>query len=206
MFGRAKGRRKRQSGFSLIETLSAILVLSVGMMGGAVMIMLAATTNNRNKLDNGGTVLSQYFMETILGQNALGTGTVQVRDCVGNVITIEVDGSTNAAGAGSPLTANGNIDFTQGKIANYSAVYTACRASGDPIPYDVRWNVKDIRTNSNINAAAAAACGNSPPTSGCVVYTKQVAVAARPTGAGTVNGSIRNFAPALTIKGAVGQP
>src|SRR5207248_981888 len=109
------------------------------------------------------------------------------------------DGSTNAAGAGAPLAADGSINYTQAKVANYSSVYTSCRASGDPIPYDVRWNVKDVRTNN------AAACGNNPPTAGCVIYTKQVAVAARPTGAGTGNGSIRNFALRLTIKAAVGQ-
>jgi prepilin-type N-terminal cleavage/methylation domain-containing protein len=200
MSGRANNRTKRQSGFSLIETLCAIVVLSIGMMGGAVMIMLAATTNNRNKLDNGGTVLSQYVMETILGQNALGIGNVAIKDCLGTAITIQVDGSTNAAGAGSPLTANGSIDYTAAKVANYSAAYTACRASGDPIPYDIRWNVKDIRTNN------AASCGNTPPGAGCVIYTKQVAVAARPTGAGNGAGSIRNFALPLTLKGAVGQP
>lgn len=203
MFGRAKNRsRKRgQKGFSLIETLSAIIILSVGMMGGAVMIMLAATTNNRNKLDNGGTVLSQYVMETIVGQTATGFGVVIINDCLGNALNIQVDGSTAAAGAGAPLNAAGNIDFTQGRVANYSMIYNSCRASGDPIPYDVRWNVKDIRTNNN------AACAVNPPVNGggCVVYTKQVAVAARPTGAGAGNGSIRNFAIPLTIKGAVGQ-
>ncbi|HZU23076.1 MAG TPA: prepilin-type N-terminal cleavage/methylation domain-containing protein, partial [Terriglobales bacterium] len=114
MFGRARirARKRSQGGFSLIETLTAIIVLSIGMMGGAVMIMLAATTNNRNKLDSGATGLSQYVMETVLGQGATGTGTIGVTDCLGNAITINVTGSTAAAGAGAPLTGAGAIDFT----------------------------------------------------------------------------------------------
>ena len=51
------------------------------------------------------------------------------------------------------MAADGSINYTQAKVANYSSVYTSCRASGDPIPYDVRWNVKDVRTNNS------AACG-----------------------------------------------
>lgn len=189
-------RRSRQRGFSLIETLCAIVVLSIGMLGGAVMIMLAATTNNRNKLDNGGTVLSQYIMEVVLGQTANGTGTVTIADCQGNNITIDVDGSA-APGSGAPLTANGSIDFSQGKVANYSATFNSCKASGDPIPYDVRWNITNIRSNG-------AGTGCTSGVVGCVVYTKQIAVAARPTGGAT--GNIRNYQLPVTLTAATGQP
>lgn len=188
MFGRVKFRRRsrRQSGFSLIETLCSILILSIGMLGGAVMIMLAATTNNRNKLDNGGTVLSQTVMEMILGQTATGAGNLVLTDCLGNNFNVSVDGAVGN-GLGAPLTAAGNIDFSQGKVANYSMVYNSCRATGDPIAYDVRWNVKRVSTNA----------------ANTVVYIKQVAVAARPTGA--ASGKIRNFAIPVTLTGATGQ-
>jgi prepilin-type N-terminal cleavage/methylation domain-containing protein len=193
--------RRSQHGFSLLETICAIAILAIGMMGGAVMIMMAITTNNRNKLDTGGTAVSQYVMELVMGQLATGNGVVPITDCLGNNFNIRVDGTGAAAGAGSPLTAAGAIDFSQGKVANYSMVFNSCRANGDPIPYDVRWNIKDIRTNGN------AACANNPatvpPAGACIVYDKQIAVAARPTGA--ASGKIKNFAIPITLTGAVGQ-
>jgi type II secretory pathway pseudopilin PulG len=184
MFGRAKSRSRKQRGFSLIETACAMLVLTAGMLGGAVLIMLAMTTNNRNKLDNSGTVLSQYIMEQVLGQTAVGLGTVPMTDCAGNVFNIAITGAA-PPGLGSPLTATRQVDFTAAPVAGYNMRYVSCRANGDPITYDVRWNVTNTRTN------------------GATVYVKQVAVAARPIGA--ASGVIRNYALPVTLIGATGQ-
>ena len=187
-------RTKSQRGFSLIETVCAMLVLAVGMIGGAVMIMMAITTNNRNKLDNGGTVLAQYVMEQVLGQTAVGAGVVPISDCQGNAFNINVSG-TAAPGFGSPLTATRHIDFSVAQVAQYSMNYVSCRANGDPITYDVRWNVTNLSTNG------AAVCTSGA--AGCNVYVKQIAVAARPIGA--ASGVVREYALPVTIIGATGQ-
>lgn len=191
MPGRAKtfrSRKAQQQGFSLIETAIAMLVLTIGALGGAVMVMAAITTDGRNKLDTGATVLSQQVMEVVLGQGALGVGNVQVTDCLGNNFNVAVAG-TAAPGSGAALVAaSGAIDFTAAKVANYSMVYNSCRANGDPIPYDVRWNVVNLRTGPG------------------GVETKQVTVAARPTGAANGNdGSARMFAVPVTLTGVTGR-
>lgn len=190
-------RNKGQRGFSLIETVCAMLVLAIGMVGGAVLIMMAITTNNRNKLDTGATALSQYVVEQVLGQTAVGAdplNSVAITDCWGNAFTINVSG-TAAPGFGSPLTAARQIDFNAAKVAGYSMNYVSCRANGDPITYDVRWNVTNLRTNG------AAVCTSG--VAGCNVYVKQVAVAARPIGG--ASGVIRNYALPVTLIGATGQ-
>jgi Tfp pilus assembly protein PilV len=183
--------RCREAGSSLVELAIAGFVLTVGMLGGMVLITTAIANNGRNKTDSTATLLSQMTLERIASvpANATATSTpssdVTIVDCnpsVGSashtVNTLGVGGN----GAGAPLTAAGSIDFTATQVTGYSLMYYNCQAStGDrQAVYDVRWNVKTINANA-----------------------KLVTVSAQLSGASGVNDPNR-FAPPVSLKMIVG--
>jgi len=175
---------RKQKGFSLIEALVAAAILSIGMLSGLSMILVGALGNNRAKLDTSATLLAQNVEEIITGAGAGSTAILFIKDCTGVDHPVATAGATGG-GSGSPLVANnGAIDFSAGAVGNYSMTYIVCRADGDPVSYEVRWNVTNLRTV------------------GALVYTKQVTVAARPIGAGKVaSGQLQSFALPVTLRG-----
>jgi|SRR5881275_1082287 len=151
---RALRKSRRQSGFSLIELLLAMVVLTVGLLGGMIVIVTAIASNARNRFDTAAVALAQSTMDRITVLSAGDAGqTTQMTDCNGTVFTLNT-----AAGGGAPLTnlaavANGNqaIDFTQPAVANHQMLYTLCAAGatdgqplGNPQIYDVRWNIQAV--------------------------------------------------------------
>ena len=121
------GDRRQESGFSLIEMLIAIVVLSVGTLALAALIPRALQTNMNSRYDTSGTVMAQREVEQIRVQPLTAASFVD-RD--GNTV--------NLGAGGAPLDGNGNIDFTQAVVAGYSATITDAR--GDT--FDLRWNVQ----------------------------------------------------------------
>lgn len=149
-------KRNRQGGFSLIELMLAMIVLTIGLLGGMVIIVTAIASNTRNRFDTAAVALAQSTMDRIIVLSAGAAGqTTQMTDCTGNVNTLN---TSAVAGGGSPLTSianvsNGNqvIDFTQPPVANYQMFYTLCAAGatdglplGVPQIYDVRWNIQTV--------------------------------------------------------------
>jgi prepilin-type N-terminal cleavage/methylation domain-containing protein len=145
--------RNQQSGFSLIELMLAMIVLTVGLLGGMIVIVTAIATNARNRFDTAAVALAQSTMDRIIVLSAGAAGqTTQMTDCNGTVYTL------NTTAGGAPLTnfttvINGNqiIDFTQGAVAGYQMLYTLCPAGatdglplGNPQTYDVRWNIQAV--------------------------------------------------------------
>ena len=184
-------RRCREAGSSLLELAIAGFVLTVGMLGGMVLITTAIANNGRNKTDSTATLLSQMTLERIASvpANATATSTpssnVTIVDCNPSVAAASQTVNTLGAGgngAGAPLTAAGNIDFTATQVTGYSMMYYNCQAStGDrQAVYDVRWNVKTISGNA-----------------------KLVTVSAQLSGASAVNDPNR-FAPPVSLKMIVG--
>jgi prepilin-type N-terminal cleavage/methylation domain-containing protein len=183
-------RKPKQSGFTMIELMFAIFVLAVGLSAGLVLVMGSIGTNNRNKLDTTATMLSQNVMEQFLAVSSNTVLNIPMSDCQGNNFTINTQGAA-APGAGATLTAAGTIDFSAASPgAGYSMLYVVCRATGDPVTYDVRWNVTNLRTGG---------------TGGTEIYTKQITVAARPLGAaGNASTMLRYFALPVTMRGVAG--
>lgn len=152
---RLLARNHRQRGFSLIEMLLAMLVLTIGMLGGAIMITVAVASNANAKFDTGAVSLAQSTMDRIIVISANATGAnldTNMTDCNGTVHPIFTPAIT-APATGAPTTtiagiANGTqvIDFSQAAVANYQMNYVLCGAGGAgntgiPQVYDVRWNI-----------------------------------------------------------------
>jgi prepilin-type N-terminal cleavage/methylation domain-containing protein len=138
------GHEKRQ-GFSLVELMFAMFVLTVGVLGGMTMILMGMTRNNTNRVDTTATNAAQTVMEAIAGAPANSTGTLSgITDCLGNTMTINTSPGTGTAGA--PLQANNvDIDFSAAAVTGYQMTYTVCNnaanKNGLQTTYDVRWRI-----------------------------------------------------------------
>ena len=138
-----------ESGMGLLELMIAMAVLTIGMLGSMIMILTGMQSNSRNKTDTTATVLDQEILETFATlKNYPQAGQVQIYDCSGNSVYYQASYGQGAypTGAGAPLTATGDIDWTQptptlatSTTAGYAMQYKNC--SGDI--YEVRWNVMD---------------------------------------------------------------
>ena len=138
------------SGFSLIELLLAMMVLTIGVLGGMIVILTAIASNARNRFDTAAVALAQSTMDRIVVLTvSAGVQTTSITDCNG------VAHSMTTAPGGAPLVdfssvANGTqiIDFSQAPVAGYQMLYQLCATGaadglpvGNPQIYDVRWNV-----------------------------------------------------------------
>jgi prepilin-type N-terminal cleavage/methylation domain-containing protein len=134
--------KKCQRGMSLIELMIALTVLTVGLAALLGLLVTAIGTNNRNKLDTGGTLAAQAVLEAIAAQP--GGSDITIYDCSGNLITVKTAPNTSV----NLLTTTpvGDVDFTQtsGIASNYSASYVGCGPAGARPTYDVRWNIQTI--------------------------------------------------------------
>jgi prepilin-type N-terminal cleavage/methylation domain-containing protein len=140
-----RARSSPQRGMSLLELMIAILVLTVGVAGCAVVIPIAIGRNFANRQQGNSTVMAQMVLEKIMSVPAATATILTITDCAGNAHNINTAGSAGA-GLGSSLLASGGVDFSQGQVADYSMNYTTCGANGTQATYDVRWN---IQTPSN---------------------------------------------------------
>jgi prepilin-type N-terminal cleavage/methylation domain-containing protein len=154
-----------QRGSTLPELMIAVLVLSVGLLGGMGLVMNAISGNNRSKLDSTSTILSQMTLEAIASvpANATSSSTpssnATIVDCnptsssaTHAVNTLGVAGS----GAGAPLTSGGAIDWSQAAVSGYDLLFYNCQAStGDrQLIYEVRWNVTTLTSNAKLVTVA----------------------------------------------------
>jgi prepilin-type N-terminal cleavage/methylation domain-containing protein len=165
--GRARYRARRgERGMSLIELLIAMSVLTVGMLGSMIMILVGMQSNTRNKTDSTAVVLDQEILEMFATLNNYPkTGAVAIFDCG---LTAGAANQHNAAlvqgaapagngavvytAATAPLPSQvGEIDWTQptptlatSGVTGYAMRYQAC--NGDT--YEVRWNVMQVNPNS----------------------------------------------------------
>jgi len=127
---------------TLIELAIATLVLMVGIAGAMTAVTVAMGSNNRNRQQSNYTTISQMLTERIAAQKASLNGTVTVTDCAGTSWTV----ATVAGGA--PLTASGDVDYTQAAVTNYQMLYADCGTNGRQVTYDVRWNIVAVPSGS----------------------------------------------------------
>jgi len=135
----------KQSGFTMIETLIATVVMVVGVVGVAQLIPMSIRMNAGNRDDSTALVFAQRELDEMVDQpmsattfsDPQGVLCPPAANCnLGNAATPKVP-------VGSPLVMFNNkpiIDFTQAAVPNYSFNYTD---PNDPfrLPYDVRWAV-----------------------------------------------------------------
>jgi prepilin-type N-terminal cleavage/methylation domain-containing protein len=162
-------RRTASKGFSLIELLIAMLVLTVGLLGGMIVIVTAIASNARSRMDTAGVALAQSTMDRIIVLSvSAGTQSTSMSDCNTNPPTTPPHNistvASDAPGSGAPLTdmlglpdGAQMIDFSQAPVADYSMDYVLCATGGDngaattkgpPLTYDVRWHLTNIPNSS----------------------------------------------------------
>ncbi len=183
-------QRNRQSGMTLIELMIAMTMLVVGLIGVLGLITTAITSNNRNKLDTGGTMMAQMVLEKIASQPANLNADIALQDCnpgAPNAWIIRTIDSIPAGGVGSGAdldVATGDIDWGRNygtQPVNYKMLYVTCGANGQQVTYDVRWHIQNVNT-----------------------YSKMIVVGARPLGYRTNAGTdVRFYARPVTLRSIV---
>jgi len=139
---RMKKAIRNERGMSLVELLIAMVVLLVGLVGSMALVAISMANNGRSRQQGNSTIVSQLITEKISSVKATTSPILIVTDCAGNNFNV----STIAPG-GSPLTASGDVNFTQAPVANYQMLYTDCGTAGRQVTYDVRWNIQQPTPN-----------------------------------------------------------
>jgi prepilin-type N-terminal cleavage/methylation domain-containing protein len=180
-------RQSSESGMTMLELMIAMAVLAIGMTGAMGMILAGIQTDARNKNDTAAVVLDQMILEQFAAyQNypAAG-GFIVISDCstgatrlheagaAAGTAALGGNGATLYTAGTAPFPANvGDIDWTQPAPAfatagtvGYAMNYQTC--NGDT--YEVRWNVMQFDTETNIaqltvSARQISAAGNRVPT------------------------------------------
>jgi len=134
---RRKKTTRNERGMSLVELMIAMVVLLVGLVGSLALVATAVGNNGRSRQQGNSTIVAQMITEKISSVKATTSPLLTVPDCAGNLLNI----NTTAPG-GSPLTAQGDVDFTQAPVAGYQVLYTDCGTNGRQFTYDVRWNIQ----------------------------------------------------------------
>ena len=157
-------RRGSARGFTLVELLVAMVVMTAGLLAGIAFLSVAAASNSRSKFDTTAATVAESVMERIVSIPQKSTGAAAqsaITDCAGTTFTIDT------VPGGASLTASGNnIDFTQALPAgNYSAQYKVCSSTGN-LAYDVRWRVDPGPTTATqmvtVGAKVAGGSQNQP--------------------------------------------
>jgi Tfp pilus assembly protein PilV len=164
--------RKPESGMSLLELMFAGFVLTVGMLGALIMIVIAIQSNSRNKFDSTGTMVAQLVMEHIntMPTNQINVATgglvtqIPVTDCTTPIHAAQtwqmsVVGGIPPAGNGADI-AGTNIDWTQNYAAvpaGYKMQYWSC---GDVV-WEVRWNIQQWSTLTKLIVVSARQSGTA---------------------------------------------
>jgi Tfp pilus assembly protein PilV len=183
-------KRHRDEGFTLIETMVAVTVLVVGILGLGALVVSAVSANNRNKLDTGAITVAQQVLEVLAAQPADTSPVLSMKDCnpAGETTWSLATAASASPGSGAGTNSVGAIDFTQAYSAvpaNYKMLFVTCGANGVQTTYDIRWNVQTVANLPN---------------------TKLFIVGVRPLGA-VVGGQFQSrfFAPPASLRTIAGK-
>jgi prepilin-type N-terminal cleavage/methylation domain-containing protein len=167
---------RHQEGFSLIEVMIAMFILSTGLLAGTYLLVVCMSSNTRNKNDAGGTMVSQMVIEQINTMPVNSGLNIFMTDCNGTAWTVKTAAGAGPGGAGADVdNALGQIDFTQARSSvtgGYQMSYVLCASQANHrATYDVRWNIQSISAQTNLITVSArqtaTASGNpiiySPP-------------------------------------------
>ena len=183
---RFQRQSRRARGFSLIETMLAIGVLSIGVMSLVTLIPFATRNDYRSRIDTTATFVAMRELEQMTAQPfQLVTGFLDAQDGNGTSVRVSLSCS-NWVNATTPpvapvppcdfgalVDANGNIDFTQNATAvpaDFRRDYILTQSANNNTPkvnqgtYDVRWHVFYNANAVRTIVIAARPRGNWPGT------------------------------------------
>jgi prepilin-type N-terminal cleavage/methylation domain-containing protein len=145
---------KNTRGFTLVELMVAMFVLTVGVLGGMIMIILGMTRDNTNRMDTTATNAAQAVLEQIAAVPAGTSPVLNVTDCVPSTHAVTTAG-TAGGGSGATLAGNGDVDFQQPAVANYEIPYAVCGNNGLIATYNVRWHITTLSSGGKLVIVAA---------------------------------------------------
>ena len=135
--------KKSERGFTLVETVFSVALLTIAILGLATAIPVAVQTNHRNRVDSEGAMLVQKELEQIATQPLTSSS---FTDANGNSVSLAAGGNT---------LANGQIDFDAAAVAGYNATVTGNAGA----QYQLRWNVQSLADGSKQFTMAARRTG-----------------------------------------------
>lgn len=138
---RAAHGASESSGFSLLEMLTAVFVLIVGILALLPLVSVATRQNELTRYQTSATLLAQRQLEQICHYAfAPGGGFF---DGDGNWIQVSCPDPTQES-CGNPLNAVGLIDFSLDPLVGFSLAYQDPGGSA----YDIRWNIQVTPSNA----------------------------------------------------------
>lgn len=178
------------AGFSLVEAMMAIAILTIGILAVVRMIPVATRTDFGTRTDSTAVFVARRHMEQMLAQPWMLSGVcgtvaapcfTAAADGAGNTMVVRMActcASPPCTGsAGAAVDANGDIDFTQLQAsvpAGYRRSYTIPQSTGNIVKlnqgtYEIRWRL-DCRVYSLLPSSTIMDGG-----------VLNIVVAARPT-------------------------
>ena len=165
--GHKKSRESK--GFSMVETMIAIVILAVGVMSLATLMPYATQNDYRSRMDTTATFIAARQLEQMLAQPYIVTNFTSAADGAGNTANIIVSCGAPGCAAGATVV-GGLISFAGAAPNGYGRIYTipASGVAGSPKvnggTYDVRWNVSQNASGVRTILIAARPQGNQPGT------------------------------------------
>ena len=149
--------RERRAGFTLIETLVALSLLSVSLLALAMLFPLAVRLSAGSSAASAAIQIAQSELEQIRNNIFSPSGTFT--DASGNVLDASCQGAAGTS-CGNPLTSTWTIDYSSPAAVGYSVTLEDDLGTR----YDIRWNV--TITASNGREIILASKPINPPTPG----------------------------------------
>ncbi|MBI4460656.1 MAG: hypothetical protein HY648_11435 [Acidobacteria bacterium] len=161
---------KPEGGFTLVETLLAMSLLVVGVVGLATLIPYATQNDLRSRIDTSATFIAMRELEQIVAQPFLVTNFTDAKDAAGNSVLVSLNCGTAPCSDGARLV-EGLIDFTQPYAdvpAGYRRVYQILPSADSATPkvnhgiYEIRWNISENASGARTIVIASRPRGNNP--------------------------------------------
>jgi Tfp pilus assembly protein PilV len=131
---------ERQPGFTLLETLVALWVLTTGLLALAMLFPLAVRMGAQGSVTGATIQIAQRELEQI--RNNILSPSGSYTDADGNVLDASCTGAPGTT-CGNPLTSTQTIDYTLPPAVGYSVTLR----DGLGNLYDIRWNVTITANN-----------------------------------------------------------
>ena len=126
--------RERQSGFTLVETLVALSLLSMSLLALAMLFPLAVRLSAQSSVASAAIQIAQCELEQI--RNNIFSPSGSFTDAKGNVLDAACQGAPRTS-CGNPLTSSQMIDYERPAAVGYSVTLQDDLGTR----YDIRWNV-----------------------------------------------------------------
>ncbi len=137
-----RSRRAGNRGFSLVEMLLAVSIMTFGLLANIPLILLAQKQGDYNRFRMLATSMAERELDQIT-QHAFDVGGTFL-DKDGTWIQMTCSGGASACG--NPLTASGGIDFSVAATSEYSFT----RTDSQNVTYDVRWKLHIMSSNKKL--------------------------------------------------------